>query len=247
MDDNDISYFVQSILSRSSRRCVNNTAKRDYFRGTCTSDDLIGNEQLKFNLRSDSKGNNNFLFCFVINTVSYDDVIYKNQVGHWLAIAIRFNKCHNILFLHFFDSFGKNYTDYKRVKSYINWVKSKCDLHQVKFTCDRLNKPIQEPFSKLCGLYACRAVAHVWEHSTNSSDLLKHSFSSIFGGNRKNNDLKMERYLYKEWPSKECHNRSFPWKILPIANLMKAPRPPGFCPKDTLGLSDCRMSKCRCL
>ena len=246
MDDNDISYFVQTILSRSVRQCVNNTPKRHYFRGTFTSDDLLGNEQLKFNLNG--KGNNNFLFCFVVNTVSYDDVVTKGQVGHWLAIAIRYNRCHNTLFLHFFDSFGKSYTDYANVKSYISEVKSKCELHQVKFTCDRLNKPIQEPFSKLCGLYACRAVAHVWDHSTllTSTHLLKHSFSRLFGGNRKHNDLKMERYLYKEWGSKECHNRRFPWKIIPIENLMKASQPPAFCPKDTLGLLNCRMTKCMC-
>ena len=51
---------------------MNSTPKRHYFRGTFTSDDIIGNEQLKFNLNG--KGNNNFLFCFVVITVSYDDV-----------------------------------------------------------------------------------------------------------------------------------------------------------------------------
>ena len=227
---------------------MNSTPKRHYFRGTFTSDDLLGNKQLKFNLNGNSR-RRNFLFCFVVNTVSYGDVVTKGQVGHWLAIAIRYNRCHATLTLHFFDSFGRSYTDYANVKSYVSEVKSKCELHQVKFTCDRLNKPLQAPFSKLCGLYAARAAIHVWEHSTlppTSTHLLKHSFSRLFGDNRNHNDLKMERYLYKEWGSKGCHNRPFPWKIVPIARLMKTSQPPAFCPKGTLGLLHCRMDKCRC-
>ena len=249
MDDNDISYFVQTLLRRSVRRVVNSTPKAHYFRGTFTSDDLLGNKQLKFNLNGGGRRRRNFLFCFVVNTVSYGDVVTKGQVGHWLAIAIRYNRCHASLTLHFFDSFGRSPTDYAKVKSYVSEVKSKCELHQVKFTCDRLNKPLQAPFSKLCGLYAARAAIHVWEHSTlppTSAHLLKHSFSRLFGDNRNHNDLKMERYLYKEWGSKGCHNRPFPWKIVPIARLMKTSQPPAFCPKGTLGLLHCRMDKCRC-
>ena len=200
---------------------MNSTPKAHYFRGTFTSDDLLGNKQLKFNLNGNSR-RRNFLFYFVVNTVSYGDVVTKGQVGHWLAIAIRYNRCHATLTLHFFDSFGRSPTDYAKVKSYVSEVKSKCELHQAKFTCDRLNKPLQAPFSKLCGLYAARAAIHVWD------------------------DLKMERYLYKEWGSKGCHNRPFPWKIVPIARLMKTSQPPAFCPKGTLGLLHCRMDKCRC-
>ena len=253
MDDNDISYFVQSLLRRSVRRVVNSTPRAHYFRGTFNSDDLLGNKQLTFNLNGGGgarrRRRRNFLFCFVVNTVSYGDVVTQGQVGHWLAIAIRYNGCHASLTLHFFDSFGRSPTDYAKVKSYVSEVKSKCELHQVKFTCDRLNKPLQAPFSKLCGLYAARAAIHVWEHSTlppTSTHLLKHSFSRLFGDNRNHNDLKMERYLYKEWGSKECHNRRFPRKIIPIENLMKASQPPAFCPKDTLGLLNCRMTKCMC-
>ena len=250
MDDNDISYFVQTLLRRSVRRVVNSTPKAHYFRGTFTSDDLLGNKQLKFNLNGGGRRRRNFLFCFVVNTVSYGDVVTQGQVGHWLAIAIRYNRCHATLTLHFFDSFGRSPTDYAKVKSYVSEVKSKCALHQVKFTCDRLNKPLQAPLSKLCGLYAARAAIHVWEHSTlppeTSAHLLKHSFSRLFGDNRNHNDLKMERYLYKEWYGKGCHNRPSPWKMVPIENLMKTTQPPGFCPKGTLGLLHCRMDKCRC-
>ena len=255
MDDNDISYFVQSLLRRSVRRVVNSTPRAHYFRGTFNSDDLLGNKQLTFNLNGGGGARRrlrrrNFLFCFVVNTVSYGKVVTRGQVGHWLAIAIRHDGCRASLTLHFFDSFGRSPTDYAKVASYVSEVKSKCALHQVKFTCDRLNKPLQAPLSKLCGLYAARAAIHVWEHSTlppeTSAHLLKHSFSRLFGDNRNHNDLKMERYLYKEWYGKGCHNRPSPWKMVPIARLMKTTQPPGFCPKGTLGLLRCRMDKCGC-
>lgn len=244
MDDNSINYFVQTILSRSKRQCVNNTQKSQYYRGTFTSDDLLGNEKLKFNFSGDRS--QNFLFGFIVNTITIDEASMQNKVGHWLAIAIRFNRSHNNLTVHFFDSFGKHYSDYKHVKSYISEVKSKCTLHHVKFTCDRLNKPIQDTFSKLCGLYACSAVTFLWESPIARNNLLKHSFSSRFGGDRNANDFKMVRYLYNQWPNRGCHNNGTPWKIDPIENLLKSTRPPAFCPKKTLALPRCGMPVCKC-
>ena len=250
MDDNSVNYLVQLILSRSHKKCVNNTRKKDYYRGTFTSDDLVGNSHLKFNIASTSKSRN-FLFCFVVNTLTHE-AVYMGQVEHWLAIAIRYNKCKNTLFVIFFYSFAKPYSDYKHVKCYMERVKSTCALHHVKFKCDSLTVAMQDAFSKLCGVYVCRAVAQVWESTkTNQYQIcgdgvkLKHMFST-FGRNRKDNDLKMIRYLHKEWTSDHCHNTPFPWKVLPIEKLINAPAPPAFCPKKTLDLPKCRMGKCKC-
>ena len=245
MDDNSVSYLAQLILSRSSKNCVNNTHKRDYYRGTFTSDKLMKNKRLKFNISSRGS-RHNFLFCFVVNTLTHEGV-YNGQVGHWLAISIRYDNCRNYLTVHFFDSFAKNYSNYNHVKGYVDWVKSACALNNVKFIYDSLNFPIQDTFSKLCGVYVCRAVARVWEskHGVAGGSTLDHMFST-YGRDRRDNDLKMIRYLYKEWTTAHCHNTPFPWKIIPIKNLLMTSAPPAFCPKKTLGLSKCSMTKCKC-
>ena len=220
MDDNNLNYIITKSLP----------IKHNYV-GTFTSDDIVDNPLLKINLVS----NKDIFQSFIANTLKTSNAPF--QIGHWVAFVIFKSK--KGLSLKYFDSFADAPTKYYHFASFVSNIKKKCLAHKVAFKLDTLKKPIQGPYSKLCGLYAAFAIINS-HHNRQSS--LKKLFGQ-FSTNFKINDSKILSFMYKQWPGESCHTK-------PIYNNIKMSldtlrKQPPFCPKKTLSAKKC-FDKCEC-
>lgn len=247
MDDNNLSFFLLSILTKSGQRFAHNTRVSDYYKGSFTSDVLEGNRDLKISFLG--AGRKPTFICFIVNTLHSQNA-GPHEVGHWLGVAILYTPANNTAILRFFDSFASNYKKYSLLARYIGNLKSQCLRQNVKFIFDRLSKPIQSIDSKLCGPYVCYALAKIWE--TKNQQSLGKIFSTFLKrsgyAQRRKNDGRIEKYVEQNWKTGFCHNQKTnnAIKVLPIQKLLSIHPPPSFCPKATLGISKCRVGKCLC-
>ena len=199
--------------------------------GTFIADNIIGNPLLKINLIS-----KNYIFqSFIVNTLKSSNAPF--QVGHWIAFVIFKSK--KGLSLKYFDSFADTPRKYYHFASFISIIKKKCHTHKIAFNLDTMKKPIQGPYSKLCGLYAAFAI--IKSHHNRQSSLKK--LFEQFSGNFKTNDSKMLSFMFKQWPSKSCHTNPIYNNIKMSLELLR--KQPPFCPKKTLSAKKC-FDRCRC-
>ena len=220
MDDNNLNYIIKKSLP----------LKHNYM-GTFTSDNIVDSPLLKINLIS----KNNVFLSFIANTLKASNTPF--QVGHWVAFVIFKSK--RGLSLKYFDSFADTPRKYLPFASFISSIKKKCRTHKIPFILDTMKKPIQGPYSKLCGLYAAYAI--IKSHRERWSPLKK--IFVQFSTNLKMNDSKILSFLYKQWPGGGCH-------INPIYNNIKMDhdslrKQPPFCPRITLSAKKC-FKKCKC-
>ena len=220
MDDNNLNYIIIKSLPR----------KHNYV-GCFTADEIANNPLLNINLIS----KNDFFLSFIANTLKTSNVPF--QVGHWVAFVIFKSK--RGLSLRYFDSLADPPRKYPPFVSWINGIKNTCRTHRVPFSLDTMKKPIQDAYSKLCGLYAAYAIIN--SHRKRQSPLKK--IFAQFTSNRKLNDSKILTFLHKQWPMQSCHTT-------PIYNGTKMSldlltRQPPFCPKSTLSAKKC-FKKCKC-
>jgi len=220
MDDNNLNYFIVKSLPR----------KHNYV-GTFTADEIVNNPLLNINLNSKK----DFFLSFIANTLETAKVPF--QVGHWVAFIIFKSK--RGLSLRYFDSLADTPRKYPAFVSWIGRIKDACRARKVSFRLDTMKKPIQDAYSKLCGLYAAYAIIN--SHRERQSPLKK--IFAKFASNRKINDSKILGFLHRQWPIRNCHTT-------PIYNgdkmsLDLLTRQPPFCPKSTLSAKKC-FNKCKC-
>ena len=215
-----MNYFIVKSLPR----------KHNYV-GTFTADEIVNNPLLNINLNSKK----DFFLSFIANTLETAKVPF--QVGHWVAFIIFKSK--RGLSLRYFDSLADTPRKYPAFVSWISRIKDACRARKVSFRLDTMKKPIQDAYSKLCGLYAAYAIIN--SHRERQSPLKK--IFAKFASNRKINDSKILGFLHRQWPIRNCHTT-------PIYNgdkmsLDLLTRQPPFCPKSTLSAKKC-FNKCKC-
>ena len=88
-----------------------------------------------------------------------------------------------------------------------------------------MQKPIQGPYSKLCGLYAAFAIIKSHHNRQGSLKKLFEQFSANF----KINDSKILSFMYKQWPGESCHNNPLYNNNKMSLELLRKQSP--FCPK----------------
>ena len=226
MDDNNISYLVVNALKS------HNTDHTPY-KGTFTADtfhDLI--RQQRF-----FKGTS----YFIVNTLTTRS--HYTEVGHWVAISLRYVPSRKMMDFKFFDSFAKSAATYYRphISKAIDLIRQQCRKLNVKVVFDTLTKPIQSITSKCCGLFAALFV--IKSSLQKKVGKISRMFNSYISRAKKKflNDRSALGELVKYFPS--CHDR-------PIYKNMKKPvselrEPPPFCAKKTLGGKRCYI-RCEC-
>ena len=220
MDDNNLNYIIIKSLP----------IKHNYI-GTFTADKIANNPLLKVNLNS----KNDIFISFIVNTLKSSNTTF--QIGHWVAFIIFKSK--RGLSLKYFDSLGDTPRKYSAFVSWIGNIKNKCQTHKVPFFLDMMKKPIQGPYSKLCGLYAAYAIIN--SHHKRLSPLKK--IFAHFSTNHKKNDSKILAFLHNQWPRQSCHTNSI-YNYTKISLDLLTKQPP-FCPKITLSAKTC-LKKCKC-
>ena len=220
MDDNNLNYVIKKSLP----------SKHDYV-GTFTSDDIVDNPLLLINLISKK----DLFLSFVANTLKASNVPF--QVGNWVAFVIFKSK--SGLSLKYFDSFADSPRKYSPFGTFIMNIKKKCLTHKIPFNLDTMKRPIQGPYSKLCGLYA--AYAEIKSHHKRQSPLKK--IFDQFSSNLKANDRKILYFLFKQWPRASCHDEAIYNNMKMSLDFLR--KQPPFCPKITLSAKKC-FKKCTC-
>ena len=243
MDDNNLNYLVTSILDKLSsqkKTLANSISSTEYYRGTTMADMLLQNKKLKVSLKH---GNYKCIpLAFIVNTIHSTNA--TNVMGHWLTLIIHHIPQKNVLIIRYFDSFGSRHDKYKHVGQYINNIKSRCKIYGIRFELDRLTRSLQHYDSKLCGLYAAFAIVSAYVAKNTLS--LKKMFSHFKGDGLKN-DLRVQKFLYDNYPSSYCHdNPIYSNMKVSLSRLRVGNHPPPFCPKKTLGLPSC-FNKCKCV
>ena len=226
MDDNNISYLIVNALKS------HNTDHTPY-KGTFTADtfhDLIRRQRF-------FKGTS----YFIVNTLTTRS--HYTEVGHWVAISLRYVPSRKMMDFKFFDSFAKSAATYYRpyISKTIDLIRQQCRKLNVKVVFDTLTKPIQSITSKCCGLFAALFV--IKSSLQKKVGKISRMFKSYISRNKKKlNDSSALGETVKYFPS--CHDR-------PIYNNMKKSvkeltRPPPFCAVKTLGAKRCYI-KCDCV
>ena len=240
MDDNSVSFLTQIILKKSEKKKNFANSSKKFYKGTFTSDLICKDSRLKLSLKNNQGVH---FYSFIVNTItSYQ--VSKNKIGHWLGIIIKCDTISNKTVVYFIDSLGKPFTSYEFIKDYISDIRTRCKQNSYTFNCEYLTKNIQNRRSNVCGIYVVFGVTSLWENSDKS---LSQIFSKYLkSGNSHLNDKNIVKFLYKHWQPSQCHNRYYPWKILPISKLVSNKKTPSFCPKSTLNLRSCLMKMCAC-
>ena len=227
MDDNNISYLIVNALKS------HNTDHTPY-KGTFTADtfhDLIRRQRF-------FKGTS----YFIVNTLTSRS--HYTEVGHWVAISLRYDPSRKMMDFKFFDSFAKSAATYYRphISKAIDLIRQQCRKLNVKVVFDTLTKPIQSITSKCCGLFAALFV--IKSSLQKKVGKISRMFASyILRAKKKKilNDSSALGELVKYFPS--CHGRSV------YNNLKKAvielKEAPPFCAMKTLGAKRC-IIRCEC-
>ena len=221
MDDNNLNYVIVKSLPQ----------KHDYV-GTFTADEIVNNPLLNINLNSKK----DFFLSFIANTLEKSNVPFR--VGHWVAFVIF--KSRRGLSLRYFDSLADAPRKYPSFVSWIGGIKEACRARKVPFRLDTMKRPVQDAYSKLCGLYAAYAVIN--SHRYRQSPLKK--IFAQFATNRKLNDSRILTFLHRQWPIRSCHSTPIYNGNKMSLNLLVR-QPPPFCPKKTLSAQIC-FKKCKC-
>ena len=220
MDDNNLNYII-----------INSLPLKHNYVGTFTSDNIVHNHLLKINFLS----KRDILLSFIANTLTASNTAFLD--GHWVAFIIFKSK--RGLSLKYFDSFGESPRKYFNFAYFISKIKQTCYSHKIPFKLDTMKKAIQAPYSKFCGPYAAYAVIN--SHRERRAPLKK--IFAPFSTNRGNNDIKIEYFLTKQWPSKRCHTNPIYNNIKMSLDLLK--KQPPFCPKKIISTKKC-FEKCGC-
>lgn len=267
MDDNNLSFFIINNIkkgyndisdevlkkwsSKANPKYYKNDDINDYYRGTFTIDEILSEKKvrLKINKNIVHKKKHD-VFAFIINTLhSYSK---PNDFGHWLAIIIEKNNQNSKVTVRYFDSYGRPPYIFNCIWSYIQTIKRECNKNNFMFELDYMQTGIQSYTSKFCGVYCAYFLIKSWHFGN------KVRVREIFKGfdkNRKKNDLKIEAFIKKYYPSQYCHDyQTFSNRKVSLNNLLVKPHAlsykshPPFCSKKTFGLSHCfkKGSNCKC-
>lgn len=240
MDDNNLSFFILNNIKKgpddishkllkkwslkNSQKYCGNAHISDYYRGTFTIDKIITEEKVRLKIiKNNENKKKNDIFGFIINTLhSYSS---PDVSGHWLAIVIEKNNQNFKVKVRFFDSYGRPPHDFNYIWKYIQMIKSECNKKKFMFELDYMNIGIQSYISKVCGVYCAYFLMKAWCFRNNVK--VKDIFKG-FTKNRKNNDLIIENFIRKYYPSKICHdyptfsNRKVPLKKLFVNHDLSA-------------------------
>ena len=206
-----------------------------FYRGTTTIDRLDSKYKFSFAFRQKK------LIGFIVNTIHSRDGAHT--VGHWVSLTCQYSPQKNQVTVRYFDSFASKISKYTPIKQYINNIKNYCHKHSIIFRRDVMSRGIQYHNSKLCGVYAAYFICKAYEKK-NEETLAK--IFSKFGSNKIKNDVRVYKYLVKNYPSPYCHdNPIYSQMKVSLKRLRQDFVAPPLCPRKTLGLDKC-FDKCQC-
>ena len=195
--------------------------RRDFYKGTYASNELVGKKLRVAKLGKDAK-----CFSFIVNTLQRTE---SNKMGHWLSIMVKMDR--KTIHLKFVDSFKMPYAYYGHlISNYINHYRLLAMKNNAHFTLEEVPNSMQAINSKSCGAYSVFSILGL--KNCKSSTLYK-TFSGFDTKNKNKNDKFVEDFVVRKWPNRFCSD------ILTRSN--KVP----FCPQKTFNRPGCLLI-CKC-